>query len=149
LHFLRTTVFPSPVSPGIFTVAHQDIAAVGQGETVVTYGMLVQLPVSVAFGTDEEFDLRVRLERELAHALTTARAGRCAGGGIDTSHMNLHLEGISDPTLALSVVKEVLGGAGLLGRSVVVLETPCPADPDDRDLQVLWPPNHSGMFRVA
>ena len=31
----------------------------------MTYGMIVQLPVSVAFGTDEEFDLRVRLESDL------------------------------------------------------------------------------------
>jgi hypothetical protein len=103
----------------------------------------------VAFGTDEEFDLRVRLERELAAALAPTRAGECAGGGIDTSHMNLHLEGISEPPVALAVVKEVLSAAGLLGRSVIVLETRSAADPDDRDLQVLWPPNHSGMFRVA
>jgi hypothetical protein len=115
----------------------------------MTYGMIVQLPVTVAFGTDEEFDLRVRLERDLAAALAAARAGECAGGGIDTSHLNLQLEGISDPPAALSVVKGVLAGAGLLGRAVVVLETRSPDDPDDRDLKVLWPSNYSGMFRVA
>ena len=27
----------------------------------MTFGMIVQLPVSVAFGSDEEFDLRIRL----------------------------------------------------------------------------------------
>jgi hypothetical protein len=118
-------------------------------ETTMTYDMIVQLPVSVAFGTDEEFDLRVQLERELAAALTRVRAGKCAGGGIDTSHMNLHLEDISDPPAALGAVKEVLTAAGLLARSVIVLETRSAHDPDDRDLQVLWPPNHSGMFRVA
>jgi hypothetical protein len=115
----------------------------------MTYGMIVQLPVSVAFGTDEEFDLRVRLERELSHALASARAGTCSGGGIDTAHMHLHLDGIADPTLGLSLVKDVLSAAGLLGRSVIVLETRCASDPDDRDLKVLWPTNHTGMFRVA
>ena len=115
----------------------------------MTFGMIVQLPVSVAFGSDEEFDLRVRLERELATALAEARAGECAGGEIDTSYLKLHLEAISDPNPALEVVKAVLARAEVLGRAVVVLETRCQADPDDRDWQVLWPPNYSGAFRVA
>jgi hypothetical protein len=115
----------------------------------MTYGLIVQLPVTVAFGTDEEFDLRVRLEGELASALAAARAGECTGGGIDTSHLTLQVENISDPDRALGVVKDVLAGAGLLGRALVVLETRPEADPDDRDLQVLWPANHSGKFRVA
>jgi hypothetical protein len=115
----------------------------------MTFGMIVQLPVSVAFGTDEEFDLRVRLERELGAALAAARAGECAGGGIDTSHLSLHLDKVSDPPAALGVVKDVLSGAGLLGRAVVVLETRCPNDPDDPDRQVLWPPSTSGVTRVA
>ncbi len=115
----------------------------------MTHNMIVQLPVTVAFGTDAEFDLRVQLERELAAALAAARAGECAGGGIDTSHMNLQLEGISDPSAALGVVKDVLTAAGLLARAVIVLETRPAADPDDRDLQVLWPLNHTGLVRVA
>ena len=40
----------------------------------MTYGMTVQLPVSVAFGTDEEFDLRVQLESDLTRALASAHA---------------------------------------------------------------------------
>ena len=115
----------------------------------MTYTMIVQLPVSVAFGTDEEFDLRVRLERELATAFTRAGAGECAGGGIDTTHMNIQLEGISDPPAALGVVKDVLTSSGLLARSLVVLETRSAADPDDRDLEVLWPHNYTGLVRVA
>src|SRR5213082_2502060 len=115
----------------------------------MAFGMIVQLPVSVAFGTDEEFDLRVRLERELAAALAAARAGECAGGGIDTSHLNLHLDNVPDPPAALGVVKDVLARSGLLGRAVVVLETHDPGDPDDRDWQVLWPPNYTGPLRVA
>jgi hypothetical protein len=115
----------------------------------MTFGMIVQLPVSVAFGSDEEFDLRVRLERELSAALAEAGAGECAGGEIDTSHLKLHLEAIVDPRSALDVTKAVLARAEVLGRAVVVLETRCEADPDDRDWQVLWPPNYSGAFRVA
>jgi hypothetical protein len=111
--------------------------------------MIVQIPVTVAFGTDEEFDLRVRLEHDLSAAFAYARVGECAGGGIDTSHLNLQIEGISDPPAALGVVKGVLAGAGLLGRALVVLETRSPHDPDDRDHKVLWPTNYSGMFRVA
>ena len=115
----------------------------------MTFGMIVQLPVSVAFGTDEEFDLRVRLERELATALAESGAGECAGGEIDTSHLKLYLEAIPDPHRALDTAKAVLERADVLHRAVVVLETRCKADPDDRDWKVLWPPNYAGVFRVA
>jgi len=115
----------------------------------MAFGMIVQLPVSVAFGTDEEFDLRIRLERELGQALAEAGAGECAGGEIDTSHLKLYLEVIPDPQPALDAAKAVLEQADVLGRSVVVLETRNEEDPDDRDWKVLWPPNYSGAFRVA
>ena len=115
----------------------------------MAFGMIVQLPVSVAFGTDEEFDLRVRLERELATALAESGTGECAGGQIDTSHLKLYLEAIADPLPTLDVTKAVLERAEVLDRAVVVLETRCPTDPDDRDWRVVWPPNHVGSFRVA
>ena len=115
----------------------------------MTYGMIVQLPVSVAFGTDDEFDLRVQLESDLTRALSAAGVGECAGGGIDTSHLTLQFDNITDPPLALRLLKQVLAAAGQLGRAVIVLETPSAADADDRDLQVLWPPNHAGKFRLA
>ncbi len=115
----------------------------------MTFGMIVQLPVSVAFGTDEEFDLRVRLERVLTVALAEACAGECTGGEIDTSHMKFHLSGIPDPAPALAVTKAVLARCELLGCAVVALELSCEADPDDRDWKVLWPPNYVGACPVA
>ncbi|MCE9565942.1 MAG: hypothetical protein K8U57_28295 [Planctomycetes bacterium] len=115
----------------------------------MTAGMIVQLPVTVAFGTDEEFDLRVRLESELTTALAAVGAGQCASSDIDTSHMNLHLGGIVDPISTLNVAKTVLARSGLLGRAVVVLETRSKADPDDPNLQILWPPNQSSIARSA
>jgi hypothetical protein len=115
----------------------------------MAFGMIVQLPVSVAFGTDEEFDLRVRLERELATALAESGTGECAGGEIDTSHLKLHLEAVRDPGPALEVAKGVLTRAGVIGRAVVALETRCEADPDDRYWTVLWPPDHAEAFRAA
>lgn len=113
------------------------------------YGMIVQLPVTVAFGTDEEFDLRVRLEHDLSAALAAKHVSGRVSGGIDTSHLCLQLDGISDPTLALGVVKEALVTAGLLGRATILLETRTEADPDDRDLKVLWSANQSEKTRVA
>ena len=105
----------------------------------MAFGMIVQLPVSVAFGTDEEFDLRVRLERELATALAESGAGECAGAEIDRSHLKLHLEAIADPEPALEVTKGVLARAGVIGQAVVALETRCLANPDESDWKVLWP----------
>jgi hypothetical protein len=115
----------------------------------MTHGMMVQLPVSVAFGTDEEFDLRVQLESDLTAALAVARAGQCAGGGIDTSHLTLHFDNIADPPLALNLVKQVLSASGQLHRAVITLEIPSATDPDDRDHQVLWPATHAGRVKVV
>jgi hypothetical protein len=115
----------------------------------MTHGMIVQLPVSVAFGTDAEFDLRVQLEGDLTRALAGARAGECVGGGIDTTHLNLHFDGITDPPLALSLMKQVLAAAGRLNQAVILLETPSLSDPDDRDQQLLWPANQAGKVRVV
>lgn len=109
--------------------------------------MIVRLPASVPFGTDDEFDLRVRLERELGAALRLARAGESAGGEIDTTHLNVQIEGVPDPARALAAVTEVLARNGLLGRAEVVLETHPAADPDDCDRQTLWPP--AGVARSA
>jgi hypothetical protein len=113
------------------------------------YGMIVQLPVTVAFGTDEEFDLRVRLEHNLSAALASRHVGGSVSGSIDTSHLCLQLESVADPSLALGVVKEVLVAAGLLGRARILLETRTEADPDDRDLKVLWSGNQAETTRVA
>ena len=115
----------------------------------MTHGMIVQLPVSVAFGTDAEFDLRVQLENDLTRVLADAQAGECAGGGIDTTHLNLHFDGITDPPLALSLMKQVLAAAGQLNRAVILLETPSLSDPDDRDQQLLWAANQAGKVRVV
>lgn len=115
----------------------------------MTSGLIVRLPVSVPFGTDDEFDLRVRLEREFAAVLAATGAGEFAGGNIDTTYLSLRLDGVADPTGLLPTVKDVLARNGQLGRATVVLETRCEADPDERDWQILWPPNHSGVTRVA
>lgn len=115
----------------------------------MAFGMIVRLPVSVPFGTDAEFDLRVQLERELATALLQVGAAGPAYGEIDTSHMNLRLDGVTDPDGTLAAVKQVLAGSGVLGRAVVVLETPSADDPDDRDCRVLWPATPAGASRVA
>ena len=116
----------------------------------MTHGITVQLPVSVAFGTDEEFDLRVQLESDLTRAFASAhRPGECVGGGIDTSHLNLQFDGITDPPVALSLLKQVLAAAGQLSRAVIILETPSVTDADDRDQQVLWPANRAGKVRAV
>ena len=115
----------------------------------MTAGLIVRIPVTVAFGTDDEFDLRVRLERELTAALTAAGAGEGAGSEIDTAHMSLHFVNLTDAATAFSVAKEVLARAGLLGRAEIVLETRSKADPDEPIWQVLWPVAHPAVARSA
>lgn len=113
------------------------------------HAMIVQIPVSTAFGTDEEFDLRVRLEAELAAAIEGSGIGTCGGGEINTTDMRIILEAIADPDSALALIKNVLSAAGLLVRAMVILESRSHADPDEAAHRVLWPVNHSGKFRVA
>jgi hypothetical protein len=111
--------------------------------------MVVQLPVTGTFGTDDDFDLKTRLERELATALVAQAAGDCDRGTIDSGRMSVPLTGVADPAATLCVVKEVLAQLQLLHRATVVLETRCAADPDDIDRQVVWPAHHGAAARVA
>ena len=86
-------------------------------------GLIVQLPVTGAFGTDEDFDLRTQLERELSAALAVAQAGECGRGEIDNGRMSVCLEAVVDPLHTLHIVKDVLARLKHLHRAVVVLET--------------------------
>ena len=115
----------------------------------MTAGLIVRVPVTVAFGTDDEFDLRVRLERDLGAALAAAGVGDGAWSEIGTSHMSLHCVNITDTAAALGVAKDVLARAGLLARAEVVLETRSKADPDDPTWQVLWPSAQPVVARSA
>jgi hypothetical protein len=130
--FLRTPIFSSRTLLGTFTDTSH---ARRDEEGLMAIGIIVRLPVTVAFGTDEEFDLRVHLEREFAATLSGAEAA----GRIDTDFMTVRLDGVADPDSALRTVKEVLDRNGLLDRAVVMVETPSPLDPDDRDSRVVWP----------
>lgn len=111
--------------------------------------MIVQLPATGAFGTDEDFDLRTRLECELTSALAAERAGECGRGGIEDGRMSVPLTAVIDPAVTLRVVKGVLTRLQVLHRATVVLETRSEADPDDIDRQIVWPLHHSTPARVA
>jgi hypothetical protein len=112
-------------------------------------GIIIQLPVTGAFGSDEDFDLRTLLERELEAALALAQAGECGRGEMENGRMNICLESITDPSHTFQVVKDVLARLKLLQRAVVALETRCEADSDDIDRQTLWPLHHVAPARVA
>lgn len=99
--------------------------------------MLVQVPATGPFGSDEDFDLCSRLARELAAAL--GPAGECDRGQIDAGRIGIRVEAVEDPICALRAVKEALARCSVLHRASVQLETRCEVDPDDIDRQVLWP----------
>ena len=114
----------------------------------MAHEMIVQLPVTGAFGTDDDFDLRTQLERELAGALAADLAGECGRGEIEGGRMSVPLTGVTDPVVTLRVVKAVLAQFQVLHRATVVLETRSEADPDDIDRQIVWPLQHVSI-RVA
>jgi hypothetical protein len=112
-------------------------------------GLIVQIPVTGAFGTDADFDLRTQLERELEAALGAELAGECGRGEIEDGRMCIYLEAIADPALALRVVKDVLARLKVLNRAIVLLETRSDVDPDDIDREILWGAPHGAPIRVA
>lgn len=114
----------------------------------MTHSMVVQIPITGAFGTDDDFDLRTQLECKLHAALVTEDAGECGRGEIEDGRMCVCLEAIADPTRTLRIVKDVLAQLKHLHRAVVVLETRCDADADDIERQVLWPLHHPVPVQV-
>lgn len=115
----------------------------------MAHEMVVQLPVTGTFGTDEDFDLRTRLERELGAALAAEPACECGRGEIEGGRLSVPLTALTDPIAVLRVVKDVLARLQVLHRATVVLETRCEIDPDDIERQVVWPLHHSAPVRVA
>ncbi len=105
----------------------------------MTFGIVVELPITGTFGTDEEFDLRTRLERDLNTALIAERSGECGRGETDGGLIRVYLEAVTDPNATLCVVMDVLTHHKLLHLATVVLETRSEADPDDVDRRTLWP----------
>ena len=105
-------------------------------------GMIVQIPVTGAFGTDDDFDLRTHLERELDAALSAEQAGECGRGETEDGRMSVYLEGIEDAAIAFRTLKNVLTHFEQLHRAVILLETRCEVDPDDIDRRTLWPVHH-------
>lgn len=105
----------------------------------MTFGMVVRLPATGTFGSDEDFDLRTRLERDFNTTLLAECLGECGRGETDAGATRIHLEAVSDPGAALRAVKGVLTRYRLLDRATVTLETPSEDDPDDIERQVLWP----------
>jgi hypothetical protein len=103
----------------------------------MAYEMLVQLAVTGGFGTDDDFDLQVRLEHDLAAALDGL--AECGRGEIGDGYASVPLLGVTDPDAALAAVKGVLSRLGVSHRATVALEIRSELDPDDTDRQILWP----------
>jgi hypothetical protein len=109
--------------------------------------IVVQVKVSGDVGTDDEFELRKRLEQELLAELSHTRAPnkeRVAEFGRsepDRGRINVILEAVTDPAAAFGIVKGVLKRLQLLDRhgTSVTTQTWSDADPDDVTAKILWP----------
>ena len=113
----------------------------------MTHHMTVQIPITGKWGTDEELDLRHRLEEEFQDEL--GELGSVDGGDIGSGNMNVFIYGIADFAPALDRVKAVLTRHHVLDRAVIQRSAYRNEEDDEPEEQmVVWPENFTGTFRL-
>jgi hypothetical protein len=111
------------------------------------HDMIVQLPITGHWGTDEEMDLRHQLEEEFQQEL--GGLGSVDGGDIGSGNMNVFIYRIPEFPPALERVKAVLTRHALLDKAVIERSTfQNEGDDEPSEEVVVWPENYTGVFRL-
>jgi len=102
--------------------------------------VFVQFPVD-GFGTDEEFDIRCRMEELLDAELKSFGGGMCGGGDMGSGGATVFLM-VRDPASAVPRLLAALRREGLLTDRVKVFEDTGPG------YKCWWPEGYAGGFSL-
>lgn len=100
------------------------------------------------WGTDEDFQRRLRLEKLLGAALGAAGVGECDGGDGGSGTMNANMF-VTDPAAARAVILRVLAENGYADDTVVHYSATDEETGDEIEESVWWPedyPYRYGLF---
>src|SRR5262245_47569862 len=113
----------------------------------VRHGLVVQFLVQ-GFGSDEDFQQRLRIEELVGGVLESAGNGGGTGGDGGSGTMNAFFS-VNDPEKARKPVLEALRQAGELDAGMVVVHQTFPEDEDGEgeiEDEVWWPDDYAFSF---
>lgn len=92
-------------------------------------------------GTGQDFERRHAVEELLTDVLGWTGNGEVEGGETQPGRMNVFCR-VMDPEVAVRTIAEALDEEDLVEGALIALV------PEGGEPRVLWPPGHSGSFRV-
>lgn len=114
----------------------------GYGEPPEHTAVVVQIPTLGGWPTNDEVELRWRIESLLDDALGWLGNGFCDGGDAGSGTMNVFCY-VIDRKAGVATIVETLRTNRLLERLVVAVH-----DDDSEELHVAWPEAHPGNFSL-
>jgi hypothetical protein len=102
--------------------------------------LVIQYPLQ-GKGTGQDFEKRHAVEELLTDVLGWTGNGEVEGGETQAGRMNVFCR-VMDAQTAVHTIAEALDEEDLVEGALIALV------PDSGEPRVLWPPNHSGGFRV-
>jgi hypothetical protein len=104
--------------------------------------VIVQIPTQGGWPTNDEVELRWRIESLLDDALGWVGNGHCDGGDAGSGSMNVFCY-VVDAKASAQTMVETLREHGLLDKLIIALD-----DEDTDAMKVLWPPDYQGTFSL-
>jgi hypothetical protein len=113
----------------------------------VSHGIVVQFLVQ-GFGSDQDFERRIAIEKLVGRVLEADNNGECTGGDGGSGTMNAFFS-VKDQLKARERVLKALRDAGELDEGMVVVHQISREDEegdDDQDEEILWPTDYAFRF---
>jgi hypothetical protein len=122
----------------------------GEEEEDDTLHMIVQIRTDTFWGTEEEFELRIKVGDLLEQVFERADSGYFDGGDSGSHSMNLFSYGIrpADWEKVLVLTLNTLRQNNLLLDNMVIVKSMPIRGSDDREDIVAWPSDFKGTFSI-
>src|SRR5438874_317251 len=116
-----------------------------------TWSLIVQLPISGFWGTDDENDIRREIGEAMEVRFRQTGLGNFDGSDCGSGTINFFTFRIrpDDWDRAFDLWLTELRRRKLAERAIVVRSVAADEDDDDREYTVVWPPDFEGHFRLG